>query len=826
MLTPVGNDAPLNVITLSQQHHASVVALSDGRFVFVWYDLSQTGDDTSGYQVRGRIIAHDGTPITGTEFTVNTITNGPQSSPSITALNNGGFFVAWTDSSRTPPDDSTEQVRGRLFNPDGTPVGPDFLMNTTFLRGQLDVDVNVLSDGKIVAVWNDNSQTGGDDSGYSVRGRVFNQDGTPHTANDFLINTVTGGFQISPVVAPLPDGRFAVSWYDRGAAVTNDSDSIRVRVMNADGTGSTAEFQVSTTGAGLQGPPMIAVLTDGRIVIAWGDGSMAPPDTSSLAVRASVFFPDGPRDTSFGPGDFVVHTSTTGAQSNPNVLALPDGSFMISWNDGGQTNTFGARARIFAADGVNGASDEIVLNASPNLSVSGLALAADGRLAVALGSGDNNGDVRYRLFDTGLVAPNQPPAGTDAAAQTSRDTALVLATANFGFTDTDGDALAAVRITTLPATGTLTLNGAAVAAGALVSAADIAAGRLVFTPANGASGSVSFTFQVQDNGGTSNGGVDLDQSPNTFAIEVRSSGDGDGGPNTLVADSGGSTLNGFDGNDLLAGQGGNDTLNGGNGDDVMEGGPGNDTIAGGPGIDTASFAFAPNGVIVNLNLQGGPQATGVGSDTLTGVENLTGSAFNDVMIGDGGDNVLAGGDGDDVLEGGLGNDTLIGGNGQDVVSYFHATAAVQVSLAIQGGQATGGAGTDSLSGIEHLVGSAFNDVLTGDAGANVLVGGDGADILRGGGSLDVLVGGAGADFVVYGALSDSTPLTPDIIVDFLSGTDKLDLRAVHTSAADTVSIAQAGGYSYVSFDAGGNGTVDLRVLLSGNALITMSDILI
>ena len=67
----------------------------------------------------------------------------------------------------------------------------------------------------------------------------------------------------------------------------------------------------------------------------------------------------------------------------------------------------------------------------------------------------------------------------------------------------------------LPAPGTLKLNGVAVAAGEIVSAADIAAGKLKFTPAANANGAgyASFNFKVRDDGGTANGGVDLDRAP-------------------------------------------------------------------------------------------------------------------------------------------------------------------------------------------------------------------------------------------------------------------------------------------------------------------------
>ena len=108
---------------------------------------------------------------------------------------------------------------------------------------------------------------------------------------------------------------------------------------------------------------------------------------------------------------------------------------------------------------------------------------------------------------------------------TNEDTGYVFTTADFGFSDaTDGGAntLLAVKIATLPATGSLTLSGIGVTVAQFVSAANITSGLLVFTPAANANGAAnaSFTFQVQDNGGTANGGVDLDPSADTITVTV------------------------------------------------------------------------------------------------------------------------------------------------------------------------------------------------------------------------------------------------------------------------------------------------------------------
>ena len=101
-----------------------------------------------------------------------------------------------------------------------------------------------------------------------------------------------------------------------------------------------------------------------------------------------------------------------------------------------------------------------------------------------------------------------------------------------------------MKITTLPAAGSLTNNGVAVTAGQFITVADITAGNLVFTPAANANGTAyaSFTFQVQDDGGTANGGVDLDPTANALTIDVTAVNDAPSGRQQDGHDAGGHGL--------------------------------------------------------------------------------------------------------------------------------------------------------------------------------------------------------------------------------------------------------------------------------------------
>ncbi len=290
----------------------------------------------------------------------------------------------------------------------------------------------------------------------------------------------------------------------------------------------------------------------------------------------------------------------------------------------------------------------------------------------------------------------------------------------------------------------------------------------------------------------------------------------------------------------LVGSAFNDTLTGDYHDNIIEGGLGDDILAGGTGIDTASYAAAPSAVTVDLAISG-PQATGgEGSDTLTSFENLTGSAFNDTLLGDNSANVIHGGDGADTLDGRGGADQLFGDNGDDTIqidgvgfrvidggagtdtlSYAAAASGVSPVLSNPNWQGTGGGGSAHIASIENVIGSGFNDNITGDGGANRLDGGAGGDTLSGAGGDDSLVGGAGADVqtggagndtFIFQALSDTTVAAPDLITDFTSG-DLIDLTAID---ADTVSpgdqafhLGSTPGHTgdiVVSYDGGSNTT--------------------
>jgi Ca2+-binding RTX toxin-like protein len=210
-----------------------------------------------------RMFNADGTPATP-EFQVNTTGAGDQYQPSITALEGGGFFIAWTDNSRgvdTQGDDtSSYAIRGQVFDAEGDWVGSEFRVNLVTTYGQVQPDVLALADGRFIVAYSDTSsgtETGGDDTEFgAIRARIFNADGSPDS-DEFLVNVTTIGHQNEPQMTQLPDSRVVFTWSDYSYGVATDGDdpsngAIRARILDlresaADWVGSAGDDDFTGT---------------------------------------------------------------------------------------------------------------------------------------------------------------------------------------------------------------------------------------------------------------------------------------------------------------------------------------------------------------------------------------------------------------------------------------------------------------------------------------------------------------------------------------------------------------------------------------------------
>jgi Ca2+-binding RTX toxin-like protein len=224
---------------------------------------------------------------------------------------------------------------------------------------------------------------------------------------------------------------------------------------------------------------------------------------------------------------------------------------------------------------------------------------------------------------------------------------------------------------------------------------------------------------------------------------------GDGGDNALLGNAGADTIMGGGGNDFINGDTGVDRVSGDAGDDTILLLGDHEAVDGGAGVDAVNYGGAAQTVVINL-------ATGVGTDTLSGVEIATGS-FRP------GDHITGSAGADSLFGGGDGPDTVLGGAGSDFIGGTGYLRGDEGNDQIQGGgrfdDINGNMGDDIAyghGGDDWVVGGKDNDTLYGGAGADIVYGNlgadicngeDGADTIRGGQADDVLDGGAGDDWL-------------------------------------------------------------------------------
>jgi VCBS repeat-containing protein len=138
-------------------------------------------------------------------------------------------------------------------------------------------------------------------------------------------------------------------------------------------------------------------------------------------------------------------------------------------------------------------------------------------------TGDESSEEHSASVLINVTAVNDAPVGIDKSIAVTEDIAYTFTLADFAFSDVENHGLLRVIFTTLPTSGNLLYAGNPITvAGSTVTRADIQSGIVTYSPATNANGNnlTSFTFQIQDDGGTANGGVDTDPSPNTITINV------------------------------------------------------------------------------------------------------------------------------------------------------------------------------------------------------------------------------------------------------------------------------------------------------------------
>jgi hypothetical protein len=324
---PVGPEFRVNSYTTGAQFNPSVTAAAPGDFVVVW---QSAGQDGSSYGVFGQRYASSGTPL-GPEFRVNSYTTSVQSYPSVATDSTSNFVVVWTSG---PQDGSGLGIFGQRYASTGAPLGPEFRVNTYTTLSQRDPAVAADPSGNFVVTWAGDVQDGGS---YGVFGQRYASTGIP-LGTEFRVNSYTTNFQGIPAVAAEASGSFVVAW----TSDTQDGSARGVFGQRYAGSGSPLgpEFRINTFTPGLQEIPRVAVDASGNFVVVWDS---AAQDGSSTGVFGQRYASSG---SALGL-EFRANTTTVNEQSASAVAANAAGNFVVVWNgdtqDGSGFGVFGQR---------------------------------------------------------------------------------------------------------------------------------------------------------------------------------------------------------------------------------------------------------------------------------------------------------------------------------------------------------------------------------------------------------------------------------------------------------------------------------------------------
>jgi Ca2+-binding RTX toxin-like protein len=681
----------------------------------------------------------------GSEILVNTLTQFDQRVSDIVRLANGGFVITWVESSPANAND----VFARQYDASGSPIGNAFRVNTTTPAQQLAPRVASLLDGGYVIAWW--GQVEG--QGTAVLAQRYGSDGVV-VGTEFQVNTVSGGFQTSPVVAGLAEGGYAVAW------TSSESTDRDIHVRRFDPTGAPIVDQMEIRGTA--GNDVINARSGNQTLVG-GDGD----DTLDGGMGADTMIGGTGNDSFFADdaGDVVVEkagegTDTVFASIGYTLGANFENLVLIGIAGTGTGNALDnvIQGSDFANDVLYGGDgdDEIRDNAGSDIlfgeAGNDLIIDNDGNDTVYGGAGND------RIYNN---AGNDALVGDDGDDHLSDNAGNDLLSGGAGsdtLIDWAGDDYLD------GGTGVDYMDGGIgndiyVVDDALDVVSDVDGFDEVLT---------SITYSLPD-------GIEELTLTGTAAIN----GTGNSLNNAIIGNNAVNALNGGAGNDTINGIGGADIMAGGAGDDVywVEV-SGDQTIENaGEGTDVV-YSYITR--TLDANVEG---------LVLVGIQPMNGT-------GNGAANLIRGGGGSNTLNGAGSFDALEGGDGADILND---TAA--------GNYLHGGSGADTLTGgssRDFFICGTDNDTLNTGTGVDLIAFnvGDGQDVVNPSSGADNVLSLGGA--LDYGGLS--LQKTNNDLVLNVSATDRVTFKNWYqgNGASKSVLTLQVVAEAMAEFDAGGS----------------------
>jgi hypothetical protein len=250
----------VNTQTASDQRSSSIAALADGGWIVAWASLDQAG----GWDILAQRFGASGSPLGG-DILVNRYTTGDQDQPTVAALADGGWAVAWasdySDAGRA------WDINAQRFAADGSASGAMLLVNGITESTQWQPVATGTADGGFLVAWASHQPR----IGWDIYAQRFAADGTAPAGPGERI----GGFfdQDQPAITQLASGAPVVAWTARG----QDGDGAGVYATQEQ------ETRVNSQTQGDQSQPAVAALDGGGYVVTWT--SLGPDSDTDIHAR-------------------------------------------------------------------------------------------------------------------------------------------------------------------------------------------------------------------------------------------------------------------------------------------------------------------------------------------------------------------------------------------------------------------------------------------------------------------------------------------------------------------------------------------------------------
>ena len=384
----LGDELQVNTTTAGPQQSPAMARLSDGGSVILWQSRASSAEP---WAIFGQRLDRDGVPV-GPEFRVSDAAPGAQRAPAI-AASGEGFVAVWLAQAA---DGASGQILARAFDDTMTALGPAVAVNegSAFVRDM--PRLVSLADGAVAVVWQSFGQDG---SGWGVQARVLEATLTP-IGPERAVNARTDGAQRAPDVIATADGGYAVSWSSEEADL--GSTGVFVQRFGSDGTPQGSNTRLSSAVEPVQTRPAMATLPDGSSLAVWE----SQPAGQSQRLAARRFDEIG---TPIGD-EFALAPDFAGAMQAPQIVPLAAGSHIVLWQSplsARNTNVFG---QLYGADGREIGPPARINSFTDSQQLAPVAVPlADDQMLVAWQSLGNDGD-DYGVFAQ-LLRPNSPPVG-------------------------------------------------------------------------------------------------------------------------------------------------------------------------------------------------------------------------------------------------------------------------------------------------------------------------------------------------------------------------------------------------------------------------------